>query len=703
MAFLYKSSLLLALFYLFYVLFLQNETFFKTIRAYFVVGILLSLLLPSIVIPVYRQQEEPLNAVANFDTSTLPDGVLMQAPMQNTTIDWLSIITIVYFIGFIVFLLRLIIEFAAVFRLIKEAKKNSVKRIVYAETNAVVSPFSIWNYIVFNKVQFTAKELEQVLAHEKIHVYQKHSLDMFLVNIMILLFWFNPFVWLYKKKLQENLEFLADKYTVNQHNKKEYQYLLLKESIKKYPFALSTHFYQSLIKKRIIMLQKSKSKKTNQLKYLLLLPVLTLFLYSFNTKTIYTREVLQPEKKSEAKFQVDLLEHQENEGIIITITKNTTDKELTSYVSKFADEGLKFSYSGIKRDANNEIRAIKLSLKSNDGSQSQSFSKSLSDGVISNISLGFVDEKLFIKTTQGDKITFPKNTYIEATDKGKVIVVKREKTTMTTQNDLPDDIIYVLDGKFIKKKEFDNLDKELIKKINVLKGDKAMAKYGKKGEFGVIEIYTDDSLNQNRITVTKLSNDNVETIYETKDNQDSTITITADDDYTIITEEKRETKDLPVALYILNGKEVDAASIDMDKLNIKSIQVYKGEKALKKFGKSAEKGVIAITTNKEKLKTGWIYYNNATYYYTYNLGNYHYFDRYGKEVSDVTLLHGLSAQKKEKKNQQKFKKKTKKATFVTYKNQQYFYNITGGELTFYNRYGTAITDKKLRKKLLRLL
>jgi beta-lactamase regulating signal transducer with metallopeptidase domain len=704
MEFLYKSSLLLALFYLFYILFLRDETFFKTIRFYFVVGILLSLLLPSIVIPVYRQQEEVFNAVANFDTSNLTDNMLMQASMQDTTtINWTAIIAILYFIGFVVFLLRLIIEFTVIFRLIKKAKKNSVKRIVYAETNAVVSPFSIWNYIVFNKIQFSPKELEQILAHEKVHVSQKHSLDMFLVNIMTLLFWFNPFVWLYKKKLQENLEFLADKYTVSQYNKKEYQYLLLKESIKEYPFALSTNFYQSLIKKRIIMLQKSKSKKTNQLKYLLLIPVLSLFLYSFNTKTIYTEEALKTEKKWDTKFQVKPLKEQKNAGIIITITKNTTDKELISYVSKFVNEGLKFSYSGVKRNANNEIRAIKLSLKNNDGSQSQSFSKSLSEGAISNIFLGFVDGKLFIKTTQSGKITMPKNTDIEATNKGKLIVVKQEETTATAQNNLPDDIIYVLDGKFIKKQEFDNFDKELIKKINVLKGDKALAKYGKKGEFGVIEIYTDDSLKSSEITIVKLDDDNIQTIYETKDNQDSNVTIIADDDYTIITEDKKEQKDLPEALYILNGKEVDKASIDMDKLDIKSIRVYKGQKAVKKFGKGGEKGVIEIITNKEEFKKGWMNYNNATYYYISNLGNYHYYNRYGKEVKDAILLKALNTQEKELKKQQKFEQKPKKTAFVTYKKQQYFYNISVGELTFYDRYGTAITDKKLRKKLLKLL
>jgi len=687
----------------------------------------------------------------------------------------------------------------------------------------------------------------------------------------------------YKKRLQENLEFLADKHTVNQYDKKEYQYLLLKESIKEYPFALSTNFYQSLIKKRIIMLQKSKSKKVNQLKYLLLVPVLTLFLYSFNTKEISISSVDNYQNKivlidvahgghdaggivgshtekelvlaiakkikslnneniniifsrkndnylslndrikyinkinpdlvislhvntgdvntqtknqgieayfnneglekvangllsnlaneslkysaiyknnrfkilRDVKSDVVLLElgnitnakeldylvskkgqfnivkgivnylkgiitnspiaktiqqefnyNQDNKGIIITITKNTTDKQLASYVEKFAKEGLKFTYSGVKRNATNEIKAIKLSLNSNDGSQSQSFSKSVDGGVISSIILGFVDGKLFIKTSQGEKIVMPKNTYIEATDKGKVIVVKREDTKTIKQEGLVE-ALYVLDGKIVSVAD---VDKKVINSIHVLKGDQAIAKYGEKGKDGVIELYTykvADSPKSSTITITKLSNkDTEQIIYETEDNQDSKVTIIngdKEDTYTIITEEKNTKKPLPKAIYFVDGKEITREGVDIDELDIKSVHVYKGKTALAKFGKGDKTGVIEIITNKQALKTGWLYYENATYYYTSKLGNYHYYNRYGEEVNDIDLLKQLNAKNKDTKKQKKNKQKSKKVSTVSYKNKQYFYHITNGELTFYDKYGKVVSDNKLRRKLLKLL
>ena len=95
-------------------------------------------------------------------------------------------------------------------------------------------------------------------------------------------------VWLYKKDLKQNLEFIADKNAqANTNCKKSYQHLLLKTSVPNYQVALTNNFYNSSIKKRIVMLHKNRSHKRNQLKFLLVLPALVLFLMSFNTKEIY--------------------------------------------------------------------------------------------------------------------------------------------------------------------------------------------------------------------------------------------------------------------------------------------------------------------------------------------------------------------------------------------------------------------------------
>ena len=94
-------------------------------------------------------------------------------------------------------------------------------------------------------------------------------------------------VWLYKKELQQNLEFIADEKAQTVSDCKEsYQRLLLKASVSNHPLALTNNFYNSLIKKRIIMLHKSKSKKLNQLKFLLTIPALGMIYYFKNYENV---------------------------------------------------------------------------------------------------------------------------------------------------------------------------------------------------------------------------------------------------------------------------------------------------------------------------------------------------------------------------------------------------------------------------------
>ncbi len=295
MEYLLKSSIVLVFFYVFYLVFLQKETFFNTIRIFFIVGILASIILPNIYVPVYVEQiiSQSIDAkIAIPKSISLAENIPSIPKNVDTNFNWISLFSYVYYIGFFVVFLKLVVEFFSLVQLIKKGNKQKSNRIIFVEIRKEISPFSIFNYLVYNAKMFSKKELNKIIAHEKIHINQKHTYDLLLLNILTMVLWFNPFVWLYKKKLQENLEFIADKYTVNKYNKKEYQYLLLKTSITKYPFALSNNFYQSLIKKRIIMLQKTNSKKVNQLKYVLIIPFMALFLFAFNTKEVFIQKTL---------------------------------------------------------------------------------------------------------------------------------------------------------------------------------------------------------------------------------------------------------------------------------------------------------------------------------------------------------------------------------------------------------------------------
>ena len=139
-------------------------------------------------------------------------------------------------------------------------------------SNKDIAPFSFFKYIVLNPNAYNTNELNQIIAHEKIHASQFHSIDNLLIQILAIFNWFNPFVWLYTREIQKNLEFIADEHAQGITSKNQnYQHLLLKTISPDYQMALTTNFYNSLIKKRIDMLQKNRSNNTMQFKFLLIL------------------------------------------------------------------------------------------------------------------------------------------------------------------------------------------------------------------------------------------------------------------------------------------------------------------------------------------------------------------------------------------------------------------------------------------------
>ena len=284
MEYLLKASAVIAIFYVLYKLFLQRETFFQTNRGYLLIGLLVSALIPLIVIPIYIEyvptvRENPATIILSPE---------LHENSSEIAFDWLALASMVYLMGVIFFLGKLVIELASLKVLFNKHKYYKNEQYIFIETAHNIPPFSFFNWIVFNPDKYSTEELQHILNHEKAHASELHSVDIILTQLACVVFWFNPFIWLYKKEIEQNLEFIADK-TAQEFSscEKSYQMILLKASVPQHKFLITNNFYNSQIKKRIIMLHKSKSKKVNIWKYSLVLPILALFLMSFNTKEIF--------------------------------------------------------------------------------------------------------------------------------------------------------------------------------------------------------------------------------------------------------------------------------------------------------------------------------------------------------------------------------------------------------------------------------
>ncbi len=152
------------------------------------------------------------------------------------------------------------------------------------ETIGNRAPCSFGNNIFINPALYDEDTYQQILIHEKIHVSGRHTLDILLAELAVVLQWFNPFVWLYRREVENNLEFLTDQ-SVLLHRDVErsaYQLSLLRVSAPHLPFSITNNYNQSLLKRRIVMMNSKRSSRHTIWKYFFLLPILTILVCTLN-------------------------------------------------------------------------------------------------------------------------------------------------------------------------------------------------------------------------------------------------------------------------------------------------------------------------------------------------------------------------------------------------------------------------------------
>ncbi|MGJ7032180.1 M56 family metallopeptidase [Niabella hirudinis] len=276
-----KLSVCLAVVYLFYQLFLRRLTFYNWNRWYLLGYGVLSFIIPLIdVMPELQKKELDRSALVQmiptfgFASDTADTSLLESLSVW----DWVMVAAA---LGSLALLLRFFIMFLSFMRVKKRAQLISDAHTRIYQLDEDIRPFSFGNAIFINTELHSGEELEEIIRHEFVHVRQKHTIDIIWSELLCILLWFNPFVWLLRKSLKQNLEFLADKQVLqNGMDKKEYQYLLLKVMGNR-QFAFANHFNFSSLKNRIAMMNTIKSAKVHLTKFLFLLPVVAVLLLAF--------------------------------------------------------------------------------------------------------------------------------------------------------------------------------------------------------------------------------------------------------------------------------------------------------------------------------------------------------------------------------------------------------------------------------------
>jgi len=293
-AFLLQASAGIVLFYLVYWLFLRNETYYNANRWFLILALLSAVLVP--LFPVHyavfvesQNTTEPLQTIA--DTfKNIP--VILGTEETATNFNWQQAVLIFYVTGAAIFLLRLLTQTFILVHLIIKYRIKSLDGVRIVENEKYGIPFSFFNVIFINPKFHTQDELPEILAHEKVHIRENHWFDLLFIELLTVIFWFNPFIWFFERSIKQNHEYLADKGVLAQgHTIGKYQAILVNQLMGMQIIGITNNLNFALNTNRLKMMTKKKTSAKRLFRFSLTLPVLAILLYAFAQPSYQAKDV----------------------------------------------------------------------------------------------------------------------------------------------------------------------------------------------------------------------------------------------------------------------------------------------------------------------------------------------------------------------------------------------------------------------------
>ncbi len=274
--YLIKVNIALLLFFVVYYFILRKLTFYTLNRYFLLACIVIASLFPLVDVMALFNPHKTITP--QLITSYSPNWHTVQLQLQQpTSLTVWDVLYYIYWVGVAICLLHFALQLLAIATIYMHTNKVKGSNNILLTTKAI-TPFSFMQHIYINPAKHTTTELQTILAHEQVHTSQWHSIDIILAEINKIFYWFNPGVWMLKNAVRENLEFIADRKILETGiNKQQYQYQLLQTmSGIVQPNTMANYFSFIHLKHRIKMMNKTKSQKWNKLKYLLLIPIVSI-------------------------------------------------------------------------------------------------------------------------------------------------------------------------------------------------------------------------------------------------------------------------------------------------------------------------------------------------------------------------------------------------------------------------------------------
>lgn len=271
--YLLTSALCLLAFYLIFRLFLKAEKLMQLQRGYLLAAILLSLIIPLIDFD-WNSADYPQTVENYFVPSTEVSAQQENTPANSTVFTTYNTLIGLYVLGCTLMFIRFITTFKNLTNLIRgsEIVKQDGVSLVYTEREVPVSSF--FKYIFISKQEnFAPEELESILSHEKKHISDLHSLDIVFIELLKIIWWYNPAIYLVDRSLRTIHEFICDSEAVRYTNMASYERLLINTLFKKNKLTVVSQFSEVSIKQRIEKLNQQKPHAMKKLKFLLMIPL----------------------------------------------------------------------------------------------------------------------------------------------------------------------------------------------------------------------------------------------------------------------------------------------------------------------------------------------------------------------------------------------------------------------------------------------
>jgi TonB family protein len=436
--YLIKSTVWLTSFFLIYVAFLRNERFFVLNRIFLVSGILVSILFPlftwhyTVIFPVTPTAEVIEPQVVGITTISEP------FPIQNLLLYF-------YLAGVLYLIFRLIKQTLAVLKIIRISETHHFNSIKLIRTDRYPASFSFFSFVFVNP-SIDETETNEIVNHEQEHIRQQHWMDLLLFEILRTMHWFNPVSWLYGQLIRQNHEYLADERALQRSsNPAIYRAALLNQMFGGPVISLANSFNYSLNKKRFNMMKQITYSPFRKLKLLLVLPLIAGVFYAFATPEYKFVQANGTNETSNLPQNLKTVKGR-------VVKEDGTPLRGTSIVVKQGTNGTLSGENGV------------FELKVEDNTPL----------VFSFVGYGSKE----VKPDFDQEMTIIMKTQVIGIDAVGNADAKSEKK--------PSPSLVFIDGKESSMTEMTQIDPAKIEKVDILKGEQAIEKYGKKGKDGVI-------------------------------------------------------------------------------------------------------------------------------------------------------------------------------------------------------------------------